>query len=175
MLRNLIKNKPDKEGYITLKNKNGTTIKVHQKADESEIEDNIKTGFVLAKVFPNLDIRIREHKEQIKGSCKNPEYLINGRLGDAKRLEDISGITNGAKSAKEQGCKVIIYDYNKKYKPKYINYKKTAQRITHRKADFEDGTLEDIYLIRGEKVLHIPANKGTDLKWIITRMQNLEL
>lgn len=175
VLRNIINSKPDKEGFITLKGENGTTIKVHQKADESEIEDNIKTGFILAKAFPNLDIRVREHKEQINGSCKNAEYLINGRIGDAKRLEDINGITNGAKAAKEQGCKVIIYDYNKQYKPKYINYKKTAQKIARRKADFADGIFEDIYLVRGEKVLHIPANKGTDLEWMITKMQNLEL
>ena len=122
-----------------------------------------------------MDIRVREHKEQINGSCKNPEYLINGRIGDAKRLEDINGITNGAKAAKEQGCKVIIYDYNKQYKPKYVNYKKTAKKIARRKADFVGGVIEDIYLIRGEKVLHIPANKGTDLEWMIAKMQNLEL
>ncbi len=74
MLRNLINNKPDKEGYITLKNENGTTIKVHKKADESEIEDNIKTGFVLAKAFPNLDIRVREHVKKKRSQKSRVPY-----------------------------------------------------------------------------------------------------
>ena len=153
VLRNLINNKPDKEGYITLKNENGTTIKVHQKADETEIEDNIKTGFVLAKAFPNLDIRVREHVK--KNGVKNPEFLIDSVLADAKRVKSYKGIADGFRKAKEQGAHIVIIDYDKNLRGKSILPRKTASALKHRKQDFEEEAIDKVYIIHNDRVVSI--------------------
>ena len=155
VLRNIINNKPDKEGFITLKDENGTTIKVHQKADESEIEDNIKTGFVLAKAFPNLDIRVREHVRQ--NGVKNAEFLIDGVIADAKRVESYKGIADGFRRAKEQEANIVIIDYDKNLRGKSIRHRKTASALNHRKQDFEEKTIEKVYIIHNDKVVSIDA------------------
>lgn len=155
VLRNIINNKPDKEGFITLKDENGTTIKVHQKADVSEVEDNIKTGFVLAKAFPNLDIRVREHVRQ--DGVKNAEFLIDGVLADAKRVESYKGIADGFRRAKEQEANIVIIDYDKNLRGKSIRHRKTASALNHRKQDFEEKTIEKVYIIHNDKVVSIDA------------------
>ena len=155
VLRHLLNNKPDKEGVITLKDENGTTIKVHQKADESEIEDNIKTGFVLAKAFPNLDIRVREHVRQ--NGVKNAEFLIDGVIADAKRVESYKGIADGFRRAKEQEANIVIIDYDKNLRGKSIRHRKTASALNHRKQDFEEKTIEKVYIIHNDKVVSIDA------------------
>ena len=155
VLRHLLNNKPDKEGFITLKDENGTTIKVHQKADVSEVEDNIKTGFVLAKAFPNLDIRVREHVRQ--DGVKNAEFLIDGVLADAKRVESYKGIADGFRRAKEQEANIVIIDYDKNLRGKSIRHRKTASALNHRKQDFEEKTIEKVYIIHNDKVVSIDA------------------
>ena len=155
VLRNIINNKPDKEGFITLKDENGTTIKVHQKADVSEVEDNIKTGFVLAKAFPNLDIRVREHVRQ--DGVKNAEFLIDGVRADAKRVESYKGIADGFRRAKEQEANIVIIDYDKNLRGKSIRHRKTASALNHRKQDFEEKTIEKVYIIHNDKVVSIDA------------------
>ena len=155
VLRHLLNNKPDKEGFITLKDENGTTIKVHQKADESEIEDNIKTGFVLAKAFPNLDIRVREHVRQ--NGVKNAEFLIDGVIADAKRVESYKAIADGFRRAKEQEANIVIIDYDKNLRGKSIRHRKTASALNHRKQDFEEKTIEKVYIIHNDKVVSIDA------------------
>lgn len=155
VLRNIINNKPDKEGFITLKDENGTTIKVHQKADVSEVEDNIKTGFVLAKAFPNLDIRVREHVRQ--DGVKNAEFLIDGVLADAKRVESYKGIADGFRRAKEQEANIVIIDYDKNLRGKSIRHRKTASALNHRKQDFEEKTIEKVYIIHNDKAVSIDA------------------
>lgn len=168
------KDKPDKEGYTTIE-QGGATIKVHKDADPVEVDDNIRTGLDLVRFDPTLDVRIREHKSQINASCKNAEFEINGLIADAKRLEDVSGITNGFKAAKKQGCQVVIFDYDKNYKPRSINYKDTAKKIANRRMDFENGTIAGVYLVRKGKVVFIPASKGCDKDWMIAKMQEVEL
>ena len=41
---------------------------------------------------------------------KNPEYTINGQLGDRKGIMGEKGVTAGFKAAKKQGCKIVVID-----------------------------------------------------------------
>ena len=41
---------------------------------------------------------------------KNPEYTIDGQLGDLKGIMGEKGVTAGFKAAKKQGCKIVVID-----------------------------------------------------------------
>ena len=41
---------------------------------------------------------------------KNPEYTIDGQLGDRKGIMGEKGVTAGFKAAKKQGCKIVVID-----------------------------------------------------------------
>ena len=41
---------------------------------------------------------------------KNPEYTISEQIGDRKGVMSEKGITAGFKSAKKQGCKIVVID-----------------------------------------------------------------
>ena len=47
---------------------------------------------------------------------KNPEYTIDGKLGDRKGIMGERGVTAGFKAAKKQGCKIVgkVRFYNNK-------------------------------------------------------------
>ena len=40
---------------------------------------------------------------------KNPEYTIDGQLGDRKGIMGEKGVTAGFKAAKKQGCKLMVH------------------------------------------------------------------
>lgn len=169
VLRNLIKNKPDKEGYIILKGENGIAIKVHEHADPVEIEDNIRTGFTLAKAFPNLDIRIREH---VRGrGIKNPEYLIDGILADAKRIKGYKGIAEGFRKAMEQEAKVVILDFDKHFRGIYIGINQVAKAITNRKIDFETDKVDYVFVVHNDVAITIDKHQAIDKEWIINALK----
>lgn len=140
--------------YTTL---DGAKIKVHQNADKTELDDNIRTGLCLAKAFPQLDIRVRMHV--IKKNTKNPEYEIDGELADAKRVHSEEGITSGFKAAIKQGAKIVIIDFDKHCESSSISYKKVAQKIAWRKQDFENDTIENVYIVHKQNVVEIGKNE----------------
>ena len=65
----------------------GERLLISVKADRTELIDNIRVARVLLKCFSDMYIRINEHLLII--GHKNPEYTINGKLGDRK-TEDIT-------------------------------------------------------------------------------------
>ena len=155
------KDKPDKEGYTTIK-QGGATIKVHKDADPVEVDDNIRTGLDLARFDPTLDVRVRVHVR--KEGIKNPELEINGVISDAKRVLSEEGITSGFKTAIKQEAKIVIIDFDKNCADRAISYRKVAQKIDWRSQDFEDGTIERAYVIHRKQVIEIrkeDCNKET--------------
>ncbi len=42
---------------------------------------------------------------------KNPEYIIDGQLGDRKGIMGEKGVTAGFKAAKKQGCKIVVNNF----------------------------------------------------------------
>lgn len=58
----------------------GERLLISIKADQNELKDNIRVARVLLNCFDDMVIRINEHLMTI--GHKNPEYTINGKLGD---------------------------------------------------------------------------------------------
>ncbi len=120
-------------------------------ADETEIASNIETARILKNNFPEMDIIIRPH---ISGK-KNPEYLIDNQIADAKRIVKYSGIKNGfQKAINKQYCKVVIIDFNKHFDTtKIIDIDIVVGLIMRRKQDFINGV--KCYIVYGDKALEI--------------------
>lgn len=137
----------------------GVRLLIHEHADQTEIEDNLNTARILLENHKKMNIRIREHV-RIKGG-KNPEYLIDGLVGDAKRIEGYKGITAGFTKAKEQGCKVIVIDLNKHLLEKKLDISEAAKRIDWRRTDFENGAIEKCYVVYLDKSVEITAKQDT--------------
>ena len=81
----------------------GERLLISIRADQTELEDNIRVARVLLNCFDDMFIRINEHLLTI--GHKNPEYTINGKLGDRKGVESENGIKSAFRKAKIQGCK----------------------------------------------------------------------
>jgi len=117
-------------------------------AHKGEIADNVATARILLKNFPDMKIAIREHV-LIKG-IKNPEYMINGMIADAKRIENYEGISWSFRSAIEQNCKIVIIDMNKHFNTaKKIDLNKIKGRIMWREKDFNSNKIIECYFVFG--------------------------
>ena len=137
-------------------------------ADKTEIADNVATALILKNSFKDIDIEIRPHLYSSKKS--NPEFLVNGQIGDAKRIEKLSGITNGFnKAVNKQACKIVIIDFNKHFDTsKSVNIDMVVGLIYRRKSDFINGV--ECYLVYGEKAVYI--NKDNLIKHKLKKLIN---
>ena len=63
----------------------GERLLISIRADTTELNDNIRVARVLLHSFVDMYIRINEHLLII--GHKNPEYTINGKLGDRKGVK----------------------------------------------------------------------------------------
>ena len=81
-------------------------ISVH--ADQRDLNGNIRAARAILHSFADVTIIINAHTMSF--GHKNPEYTIDGQLGDRKGIMGERGITAGFKSAKKQGCKIVVID-----------------------------------------------------------------
>ncbi len=79
----------------------GERLLISLRADQTELNDNIRVARVLLSCFDDMYILINEHLLTI--GHKNPEYTINGKLGDRKGVESENGIKSAFRKAKQQG------------------------------------------------------------------------
>jgi hypothetical protein len=121
-------------------------MKINVTADKTEIADNVRTGRILLNNFKGMDIKIRPHvTDQSKGRIKNPEYEINGRIADAKRLESWN-VASCFNSAMKQGCKAIVLDLFK-MQTQNMNSRDFAKNIVRRFSDFTTGKINECYVV----------------------------
>lgn len=133
---------------------NQSELMISAMADPSEISDNIATGRVLSKY---CTVKVAPHFTQSSGfSKKNPEFIIDGTIADAKRINSEKGISTGFKAALGQGCKIVIFDYDKNKTP--LNENSTASHIANRSADFKTGKIEVCYVVKNGNVAKIDAS-----------------
>ena len=126
---------------------NKSSLRINVNADRRELTDNIRTGRILAKTEK---ISIRPHIKQKKGKpTKNPEYLINGEIADAKRVQSPKGIPTGFALAKGQGCKSVIIDFSK---AQWYSHNDTARALLNRINDFLIGDVKECFVIRDGKM-----------------------
>ena len=134
----------------------GERLLISIKADQTELEDNIRVARVLLSCFADMYILINEHLLTI--GHKNPEYTINGKLGDRKGVESENGIKSAFRKAKEQGCKTVVLDFDMHMAESILKTKKIVSGLFGRHRDFTSGTLDECYVVHNSKAVVIEAN-----------------
>ena len=86
----------------------GERLLISVEADQRELASNMRAARAILASFSEVTIVINPHR-MVFGH-KNPEYLISNQLGDRKGIQGEKGVTAGFKSAKKQGCKIVVID-----------------------------------------------------------------
>jgi hypothetical protein len=134
-----------------------SSLKINVTADKSEIGDNVRTGRILLENFKDMDLQVRKHiRDQRKGVIKNPEYLLNGIIADAKRL-DSWNVASGFLSAKSQKCEIVILDLYK-LQGRSLKIDELAKNIVNRHNDFSGKTIKECYVIWKNKSVVVKAD-----------------
>ena len=125
-------------------------------ADQTELKDNVRVARVLLNCFNDMFIIINEHLLTI--GHKNPEYTINGKLGDRKGVESENGIKSAFRKAKQQGCKVVVLDFDMHMSESILKTKKIVSGLFGRHEDFSRGNLEECYVVHNSKAVVVKAD-----------------
>ena len=139
----------------------GERLLISVRADQTELNDNIRVARVLLRCFDDMYIRINEHLLVI--GHKNPEYTINGKLGDRKGVESENGIKSAFRKAKQQGCKVVVLDFDMHMSESILKTKKIVSGLFGRHEDFSEGSLEECYVVHNSKAVVVKADALTVL------------
>jgi SPP1 gp7 family putative phage head morphogenesis protein len=137
----------------------GERLKTSTSADKTEVMENTRASYSLLSSFPTMEIKIREHV--IEHGVKNPEYLINGLIGDRKGIRSVKGVTAAFRAAKEQGCEVVVIDLDMWMSECRLNLSDLARRIFNRQSDFISGAVKESYVILHEKAVRIGPEHNT--------------
>jgi len=128
----------------------GDRLLISTQADPRELPSNIRAARAILNSFADTYILINKHSYII--GQKNPEYTIDGKLGDRKGIMGEKGVTAGFKSAKKQGCKVVVIDLDEhifQLRPFEL-----SKYISRRKTDFDTGMIEKCYVVfNGEAIM----------------------
>ena len=73
----------------------GARLLISVDADKTELNENIRCARTLLESFPDMSIVIR--RNVLEFQFKNPEYLINGEIGDRKGIHSERGIADASK------------------------------------------------------------------------------
>jgi len=130
------------EDYIE-DDKFGERLLISKQADKTELQSNIRAARAILSSFSELAIIINPHR--IVFGLKNPEYSINNELGDRKGVMSEKGVTAGFKSAKKQGCKIVVIDLDEHIFQ--VRPFELSKYIARRKADFTNGLITDCYVV----------------------------
>lgn len=129
----------------------GERLLISIRADQTELDDNIRVARVLLTSFTDMFIIINEHLLTI--GHKNPEYTINGKLGDRKGVESENGIKSAFRKAKQQGCKVVVLDFDMHMSESILKTKKIVSGLIGRHEDFSQGCLDECYVVHNSKAV----------------------
>ena len=133
----------------------GDRLLVSVRADQTELNDNIRVARVLLRCFDDMYIIINEHLFTI--GHKNPEYTINGKLGDRKGVESENGIKSAFRKAKKQGCQVVVLDFDMHMSESMLKTRKIISGLLGRHEDFTDGSFSECYVVHSEKAVVLKA------------------
>jgi len=138
----------------------GERLLISQQADQSELVDNIRVARVLLGCFADMNIRINEHL--LEFGHKNPEYTINGKLGDRKGIESENGIKSAFRKAKEQECKIVVLDFDMHMAESPLKTRKIASGIYGRHVDFISESIDECYLVHNSKAVVVKSDVYSD-------------
>ncbi len=133
----------------------GERLLISVRADQTELDDNIRVARVLLSCFEDMYIRINEHLLTI--GHKNPEYTINGKLGDRKGVESENGIKSAFRKAKQQGCKVVVLDFDMHMSDSILKTRKIVSGLFGRHEDFYSGSLDECYVVHRSRAVVVKS------------------
>lgn len=133
----------------------GERLLISTNADQIELSDNIRVAHVLLNCFEDMYIIINKHFLTI--GHKNPEYTINGKLGDRKGIESENGIKSAFRKAKEQGCKTVVLDFDMHMAESVLKTRKIISGLWGRYRDFNSGIIEDCYIVHKSRAVVITS------------------
>jgi hypothetical protein len=134
----------------------GERLLISKQADQSELKDNVRVARVLLGCFVEMNIRINEHL--LVFGHKNPEYTINEKLADRKGVESEHGVKSAFRKAKQQGCKVVVLDFDMHMSESILKTKKIVSGLFGRHEDFSEGSLEECYVVHNSKAVVVKAD-----------------
>lgn len=135
----------------------GNRLLISKQADASEIVPNTRAARALVSSFPDMTMQIR--KDVVGFQVKNPEYLINGLIADRKGILSPNGVASGFNKAIKQGCSAVVIDLDMHPENfKELQTIKMASAINNRHMDFENGTIQECYVVFNGKAVRITAN-----------------
>ena len=102
-----------------------------------------------------MSIVIRAHVMEL--GRKNPEYLINGEIGDRKGIQSERGISDAFKRAVAQGCSIVVLDLDMNMSKRLLNPNQIAKYLAWR-PDFKDEQIHTCYVVYHGKVVSINAS-----------------
>lgn len=126
-------------------------------ADQRELHSNIRAARAILHSFDDVCIIINAHTMSF--GHKNPEYTIDGQLGDRKGIMGEKGVTAGFKSAKKQGCKIVVIDLDEHILQ--VRSFELSKYISRRKADFTSGMIAACYVVYGGEAVVVNASMQT--------------
>ena len=135
----------------------GERLLISVKADKSELGSNIRAAKAILCSYNEVSIRINSHTYAF--GHKNPEYTICEELGDRKGVMSERGITAGFKSAKKQGCKIVVIDLDEHVL--HLDTFELSKYISRRKADFTSNMITDCYVVFYGKAVRVNARYQT--------------
>lgn len=135
----------------------GERLLISKEADRSELGSNIRAARAILCSYNEVSIRINSHTYAI--GHKNPEYTICEELGDRKGVMSEKGITAGFKSAKKQGCKIVVIDLDEHVCR--LDTFALSKYISRRKADFTSNMITDCYVVFYGRAVRVNARYQT--------------
>ena len=135
----------------------GERLLISIKADKSELGSNIRAARAILCSYEEVSIRINSHTYAF--GHKNPEYTICEELGDRKGILSERGVTAGFKSAKKQGCKIVVIDLDENVH--HLDTFELSKYISRRKADFISNMITDCYVVCYGKAARVNARYQT--------------
>ena len=132
----------------------GQRLLISVNADQRELYRNIRTARAVLHTF--IDVATLMNAHTMSFGHKNPEYTIDGQLGDRKGIMGEKGITAGFKAAKKQGCKIVVIDLDEHILQ--VRSFELSKYIARRKADFVSGMIAACYVVFGGEAVVVNAN-----------------
>ncbi len=147
----------------------GDRLLISTRADQRELKGNIRAAYAILNSFSDVYIIINPHT--ISFGHKNPEYTIDQKLGDRKGIMSEKGVTAGFKSAKKQGCKVVVIDLDEHIWQ--VRPFELSKYIARRKADFVSGMIDCCYIVFDGEAVVVNAKELTrrEIEWAINELK----
>jgi len=148
----------------------GYRLLISRKADMTELSDNVRCAHTLLRSFPDMNIVIQKHNMEFQ--IKNPEYLIDGEVGDRKGIHSENGIFNAFKKAVKQGCRILVLDLDMHMSKQLLHTRQIAKHIAWR-PDFSEEQIHLCYVVYRGRAVAVNSNlDGCDeIKDVIEKLK----